>query len=101
MRGPTNWYRTRAVNFAEETQLLVGGRPPRIAVPSMVISAAGDAALPPALAAGMEAHFEKLTKHVVQGGHWALWGESAEEVNGHIKEFLGPLLKAGGPKASI
>ena len=102
MRGPTNWYRMRRINFDEERELVgEGGADPVIKVPSLFIAARDDAALPPSLADGMEQWFDSLRKEVVPGGHWALW-QSADEANGHIADFLTGLIKAGdAPKASI
>lgn len=88
-RGPTNWYRTRRVNYDDERGVEV----PPIRVPSMVVMAAGDRALPPALADGMEAWFAEgaLRKELVDGGHWAHW-QDVERVNGLLVEFLGGVL---------
>lgn len=105
LRGPTNWYRTRRLNYEEELELLAssGGQPKRIRVPSLLISATDDKALPPALSQGMERHFDNLTKHVAKGNHFVHW-TSPDEINGYLRDFLVPLLKddAGPPaKASI
>lgn len=100
IRGPLNWYRTRKVNFDEELELVREGRT-RVAVPAMMISARLDNALPPAMAAGMGKHFDRLVKtEVVEAHHWALW-EAVEEVNRHIGEFVVGVLKGQGFKASI
>ncbi len=37
LHGPTNWYRTRRLNYDDELALLRDGRPPRIAVPSLMV----------------------------------------------------------------
>jgi len=99
MRGPLNWYRTRRINYDEELELVAAGRS-RVAAPALLISASRDAALPPALAAGMERFFDRLAKREVNASHWALW-EAAEEVNRYIWEFLAGVLGKDGIKASI
>ncbi|TPX10862.1 uncharacterized protein E0L32_008251 [Thyridium curvatum] len=99
MRGPTNWYRTRKVNYDDEVELLKEG-PPRIRVPSMIVLAENDPAIPPALANGMEKHFDDLTKRTVPGSHWVLWSHP-EQVNAEIGEFVKKVLAAGDPKASL
>ncbi|KAL8399486.1 hypothetical protein RB594_000024 [Gaeumannomyces avenae] len=90
-RGPTNWYRTRRVNYEDEKGV---EKVPPIQLPSMVVMASGDEALPPALADGMESWFAEgmLRKEIVDGGHWAHW-ENVETVNGLLVEFLGGVLK--------
>ncbi|OAA67986.1 epoxide hydrolase [Niveomyces insectorum RCEF 264] len=106
MRGPTNWYRTQRVNYEDERALVDGGgggsRGSRtIAVPSLMVVATNDAALPPSLSAGMDRYFVKLTKHTVPGGHWVLW-QSPDAVNKVITDFLAPLLPGRGTqRASI
>ncbi|EOO02733.1 putative epoxide hydrolase protein [Phaeoacremonium minimum UCRPA7] len=99
MRGPLNWYRTRKVNYEEEVALLKDG-PPRIHVPSLFISATRDPALLPALSAGMDKHFDNLTRAEVDSHHWAQWG-AAEDVNAHIKKFVQSVLQIGPVKSSI
>ena len=64
----------------------------------MFIGGSKDAALPPALANGMEKSFRSLTKGEVNAGHWALW-EKPAEVNQYIKEFL--FGQVGLAKASL
>lgn len=66
-------------------------------MPFLFIGGARDAALPPAMAAGMEKYFRSLTKGEVNASHWALW-EKPEEVNTYIKEFL---FGVGTKKASL
>lgn len=93
MHGPTNWYRTRDLNFEEEKPLaaIEGGW--KFQVPAMVVMGEKDVALPPSLADGMEKWFEKgLKKEVAMGvGHWAMW-QDPETINKHIGEFLGSVL---------
>jgi len=100
MRGPLNWYRTRKINFDDELALVEAGRT-KITAPSMVVTATKDAALPPAMALGMEKHFNSLITRQVEAGHWALW-QAAEHTNQHIGEFLSSVVKGGSLfKASI
>ncbi|KAF6822032.1 hypothetical protein CMUS01_11247 [Colletotrichum musicola] len=90
-RWPTNWYRTRAVNYEDEKA--AGKNEVVINVPAMVIMGEQDEALPPSLADGMEKWFGEgfLRKEVVGGGHWAHW-EDAERVNTLLEGFLGGVL---------
>jgi soluble epoxide hydrolase / lipid-phosphate phosphatase len=99
LRGPTNWYRTRPVNFEEEKELLAN--PKKIAQPSLHIAAKADAALPPAMAEGMEKHFEDLTKKTVDGSHWCLWPPSTDQTNVVIQEWLVKVLKGVALRASM
>ncbi|CAK7230573.1 hypothetical protein SCUCBS95973_007621 [Sporothrix curviconia] len=101
LRGPTNWYRTLKFNYDDEREIVNGDDPARqqITVPSFMLSATDDPALPPILTAQMGKHFTNLTKAEVPGGHWVLW-QSSKAVNEHIKGFLGPLLQ-GAAKAAL
>ncbi|KAK2003683.1 alpha/beta-hydrolase [Colletotrichum falcatum] len=91
MRGPLNWYRTRRINHDDELPLAekaaAEGGEYKVTPPSLYISATKDAALPPAMAAGMGKHFVDLTRGEVTASHWALW-ETPEEVNKQIKQWL-------------
>jgi soluble epoxide hydrolase / lipid-phosphate phosphatase len=87
MHGPLNWYRTTRVNWEEERELAADKDRVRIKVPSMIITASRDAALPPSMTAGMERWFDKLERREVEAGHWALW-QAAQGVNNHVGEFL-------------
>ncbi|KAL2024396.1 hypothetical protein VTK56DRAFT_8207 [Thermocarpiscus australiensis] len=100
MRGPLNWYRTERFNYEEELKLVEEGRS-RVTMPTLMITASRDVALPPAMAAAMDRYCDDLVKREVDAGHWALW-EKPAEVNQHIGEFLDVILKAERPlKASI
>ncbi|KAK4190083.1 hypothetical protein QBC35DRAFT_513573 [Podospora australis] len=92
VHGPMNWYRTWDVNYQEEAEGLVKEGKTSIAVPSMLVAASRDVALPPAMSAGMHKHFEKLTKKEVDSSHWALW-EKPAEVNEAVGEFIDSLGK--------
>ncbi|TLD05239.1 uncharacterized protein PgNI_09107 [Pyricularia grisea] len=93
-RGPTNWYRTRKINYEEET----GMHDVVINTPAMVVMGEQDEALPPALADGMEKWFAEglLRKEVVPGGHWAHW-EEVDRVNTLLGEFLRGVLGGYSP----
>ncbi|KAL0932004.1 uncharacterized protein CTRU02_212957 [Colletotrichum truncatum] len=100
--GPLNWYRTRKLNYEEELPLAEEaqkeGKPIKVTPPSLFVLASKDAALPPAMAAGMDQHFEDLTRGEVKASHWALW-EAPEEVNKQIKEWLDS--KVNKPSANL
>ncbi|KAL2164457.1 hypothetical protein VTH06DRAFT_3673 [Thermothelomyces fergusii] len=100
MRGPLCWYKTNRVNFDEERPLLREGRT-KITVPSLMVTATGDIALPPAMSADMDRHFAApLVRREVNASHWALW-ETPAETNKHIGEFVERILKKQPLKASI
>lgn len=95
LHGPTNWYRTKELNWADELPLteIEGGW--KFKIPGMVVMGEKDLALPPPLADGMEDHFEPSTllrKEVAMGvGHWAMW-QDPNMINNYIGEFLQSLL---------
>ncbi|KAL8295026.1 hypothetical protein RB601_001275 [Gaeumannomyces tritici] len=97
LRGPTNWYRSRRVNFDEDRGLYARGKDFKIQTPALFISATRDAALPEAMSAGMDAHFANLSRGRVDASHWALT-EASAEVNRQIEEFVDRVTR---PKASI
>lgn len=99
MKGPLSWYKTNRVNYDEEKGLLEKGKT-RVTVPSLMVVASRDGALPPAMSAGMDQHFDSLVMKEVDATHWALW-ERPAEVNQHIDEFLRGILKEQPLKASI
>lgn len=100
IRGPLNWYRTRKVNYEEELALLKDGQQPKIQPPAMMVTALRDDALPPRMTQGMEVFFESIKIVEVNGTHWSLWGDVAEETNAHIGDFVKQLI--GAPtKSSI
>jgi soluble epoxide hydrolase/lipid-phosphate phosphatase len=92
--GPTNWYRTRKLNWEDETPFaeIEGGF--KFKTPAMVVMGEKDIALPPKLADGMEKWFEgPLKKELAPGvGHWAMW-QDPETINGHIGEFIKSVLE--------
>ncbi|KAK7998887.1 hypothetical protein PG991_014562 [Apiospora marii] len=95
LHGPTNWYRTRRLNFEDELPEFVatGSRKEwRCKCPAMVVMAEKDITLPPALADGTEKWFEGpggLRKEVVKGvGHWGMWQDP-----GTVNEFIGSFVE--------
>lgn len=98
MHGPTNWYRTRKLNFEDEKPFAEAPGGYKLMIPGMVVMGEKDLALPPSLADGNEKYFEAgLKKEVATGvGHWAMW-QDPETINGYIQEFLetvlGPVIK--------
>ncbi|CAK7197637.1 hypothetical protein SEUCBS139899_000285 [Sporothrix eucalyptigena] len=101
LRGPTNWYRTLKQNYEDERDIVNSENKSRqqINVPSFMLVASADVALPPILAEQMGKYFTNLSKAQVPGGHWVLWQSSAA-VNEQIKGFLTPLLD-GVAKAAL
>ncbi|KAK0646439.1 epoxide hydrolase [Cercophora newfieldiana] len=92
LHGPLNWYRTTRVNWEEERELVERGTEAlRIKVPSMIVTASKDDALPPAMTAYMGPWFDSLERREVEAGHWALW-QAAADVNRHIGDFLSKVL---------
>ncbi|KAH8653556.1 epoxide hydrolase [Xylariales sp. PMI_506] len=91
LHGPTNWYRTRKVNWEEELELT--NKTSFIDVPAMVMMGEKDLALPPHLANGTEKYCSKgLKKELAKGlGHWAMWQDPVM-VNGFIGAFLKDVL---------
>ncbi|KAK0711227.1 Alpha/Beta hydrolase protein [Lasiosphaeris hirsuta] len=88
MHGPLNWYRTAEFNFSEELPLAeAGDAKTRIKVPSLMVTASRDSALPPSMSANMDKFFDNLEKREVNASHWALV-EAPVDVNSHIAEFL-------------
>lgn len=94
LHGPTNWYRTRRVNFEDELPRFVGDgvKEWRCRCPAMVVMAEKDITLPPALADGTEKWFEGpggLRKEVVKGvGHWGMWQDPAT-----FNQFIGSFVE--------
>lgn len=97
LRGPLNWYRSRAETFEEERPLAEKGV--RLAMPALLVTASRDSALPPSMSAGMEKHFAKLSRGEVDASHWALT-HAADEVNGLIGKWIESVLH-GGLKPSL
>lgn len=98
MRGPLNWYRTGKINFDEEIELAKTFT--QVEQPSLYIGASRDAALPPAMAAGMGKFFKDLSRAEVNATHWALV-EAHEEVNTRIAEWLNQKVLNGAIKCAL
>ncbi|KIE02953.1 epoxide hydrolase, partial [Metarhizium majus ARSEF 297] len=97
MRGPLNWYRTRKINYEEELALTKDLK--QVSTPALFISATQDAALPPAMSAGMDRWFKDLTRGEVEASHWALT-QTGDEVNKLIGAWLNKVLD-GAVRASL
>lgn len=102
LHGPTNWYRTRRLNYEDELPFVddrAAGRPGwRFACPAMVVMAEKDIALPPRMADGTERFFEGpggLRKEVAKGvGHWGMW-QDPRAFNEYIGSFVEDVLGGG------
>ena len=99
MRGPLNWYRTGKLNVADEAPLLEKPEALRLKMPVLFVAASRDAAVPPAMSAGMDQWVENLTRAEVDASHWVLW-EKPEDFNGHLKTWLEKSV-LGKEKASL
>lgn len=87
IHGPLNWYRTREINFDDELEL----RKKTIDIPVLFILASRDTALRPEMAVRMNNFIPQLTRRELNASHWALW-EKPEEVNNHIKQWIGDVV---------
>ena len=68
-----------------------------IDIPTLFIEATDDSALPQELSANMEQYCPKLTRKLVDTGHWALW-EAPQQVNDYLTAWLKEL---EGPSSSL
>lgn len=84
-RGPVNWYR----NFNRNWELTADQTSARIdAVPCLMVTAAWDPVLPPALAAGMPDLIADLEIHeIAECGHWTQQ-ERPDELNRILIDWL-------------
>ncbi len=81
--GGINWYRNIDRNWQASR-----GVEQRVSVPSLMVSAEDDVALPPSLTNGMEAYVPDLEKHVITGcGHWTQQ-EKPDDVNHLLLDWL-------------
>lgn len=83
VHGPTNWYRTRQLNFEDELEL----EQKTVSQPTLFVQALDDNVLTPEMSVGMEKYIPTLTRREVKASHWALW-QAATEVNAFIKEWM-------------
>ena len=90
-----NWYRASPMEVLDMDapyELPAGYTPvpiPKLTIPTLVIWAMDDIALPPANLDGMDELIDDLTVVKVPGsGHFVQW-EAADEVNAAMDEFLG------------
>ena len=81
--GPVNWYRNFSRNWEKSAHL-----EQKITVPCLMISAADDAVLSPAMAEGMENYIPDLEKHVINNcGHWTQQ-EQPEQLSNIMVDWL-------------
>jgi pimeloyl-ACP methyl ester carboxylesterase len=93
--GMLNWYRAspmEVLDMDSPYELPAGYQPlplPKLTIPTLVVWAMDDIALPPANLDGMDELIEGLTLVKVPGcGHFVQW-EAPDEVNAALDEFLG------------
>jgi pimeloyl-ACP methyl ester carboxylesterase len=81
--GALNWYRNLDRNW-EDTE----GRPDRVDLPALMVSAEDDPFLPPEVTRGMEAIVPRLERHTIPAcGHWTQQ-ERPAEVNAVLLGWL-------------
>ncbi|MGK2742292.1 alpha/beta fold hydrolase [Tepidicaulis sp. LMO-SS28] len=81
--GGINWYRNFSRNWRETE-----GVEQKVNVPALMISAADDVVLSPAMTEGMEKYVPDLEKHIIQDcGHWTQ-SEKPDELNALMVEWL-------------
>jgi len=83
-RGPVSWYR----NFDRNGELLPAMGVERLELPALMVTAAWDAALPPAAADGMKDLCADLERHDLDAcGHWTP-REKPEELSALLLDWL-------------
>ncbi|BFZ56441.1 hypothetical protein PYCC9005_003487 [Savitreella phatthalungensis] len=88
-QGPqasTNWYRTRQLNYEDETRDFPKDKDLKIECPVLFIATMLDPVLKPEMSLGMEKYIPKLSRAEIQTGHWGQV-EAKDEVNTLLKEF--------------
>ncbi|MCF8470423.1 MAG: alpha/beta hydrolase [Parvibaculum sp.] len=81
--GGINWYRNFTRNWEKSE-----GLTQKVTVPGLMISAADDVVLSPAMAEGMENYVPDLEKHIIPDcGHWTQ-AEQPEALNGLMVDWL-------------
>ena len=96
INGPCNWYRTRRVNFDDETKMPTDVKRV-IKQPTLFIQALSDNILTPELSNGMEQSIPNLTRGEVPASHWALW-QTPAETNAIIKRWIEGVVLDGKSK---
>ena len=82
-RGPVNWYR----NFSRNWEMSADFEQ-KITLPSLMICAENDKAIPPSMADGMEKYVPDLEKHLIKDcGHWTQ-NEKPEALSGLMVDWL-------------
>ncbi|MDH4017151.1 MAG: alpha/beta hydrolase, partial [Actinomycetota bacterium] len=83
-RGGVSWYRNFDRNWERHPQIGVE----KIDVPTLMVTAEWDAALPPTMAAGMPALCNDLEmKQIAECGHWTMQ-EKPDELNALLVDWL-------------
>ncbi|ORY77708.1 Alpha/Beta hydrolase protein [Protomyces lactucae-debilis] len=82
----TGWYKTRRLNYDDDVNDFKGIEP-KVEVPTLFFATALDPVLKPELSIGMEKHIPRLTRKVIQTGHFGQV-EKPDEVNREMLEFL-------------
>jgi pimeloyl-ACP methyl ester carboxylesterase len=91
-RGGINWYR----NIDRNAERLPEAGTTKLALPSLMITAEWDPAIPPALAAGMPEICSDLEIHMIKGcGHWTQQDEP-EQLSGLMQSWLSRRFLAAG-----
>lgn len=81
--GGINWYRNFTRNWERSANLVQ-----KVTAPALMISAADDVVLSPAMTAGMEQYVPDLEKHIIADcGHWTQ-AEKPEELNRLMVDWL-------------
>jgi soluble epoxide hydrolase / lipid-phosphate phosphatase len=90
LRGPLNYYKTRALNFRDELEL---GNTPRIQCPALFIGAKKDKALPPSIWESQD-WVPQLEKRTVNTGHWCLVEDEGKEIAPLIQAWVAKISKS-------
>ena len=86
--GPLGWYRNTRANWEDMARFQSEGSPPQLDWPVLMIMAADDPVLPPALADDIDDFCPDVESRVVAGsGHWTQQ-EKPDQVNALILDWL-------------
>lgn len=96
INGPLNWYRTRKINWEDETKMPDEAKK-IIKQPTLYILATKDEILTKDLAVGMKKTVPNLTWGEVPAGHWALW-QAPEQTNKLLKDWIQAVVLGGKSK---
>ncbi|KAL9111279.1 MAG: hypothetical protein Q9227_004358 [Pyrenula ochraceoflavens] len=106
LAGPLTWYRTRETNFINDLALVdqaTGKQKKKIAQPTLFVVAQKDMALPESMSEGMEKYFVEggLRRGKVDGGHWAMWENGGEVINGLVRKWFEEVVFGGKTGAKL